>query len=48
MWYVKICNSRGLMIIWDKLASKEEAQKERDNLIWDHEFLPEDVFVEKC
>ena len=47
MYAVKIANNSGKTITWDYFPYKDQADHERDLLIAEHDFWPDDVFVEK-
>ena len=47
MYAVKFCNNSGRFKEWDVFYYLEQAQRERELLIAEHEFYPDDVIVEK-
>ena len=47
MYAVKICNNSGKFKEWDIFSFEDCAQRERDLVIAEHEFYPDDVIVEK-
>lgn len=47
MYVVKICNNSGKFVEWERSNFKEEANRERDIVIAEHDFWPEDVIVEE-
>lgn len=47
MYVVKVANNSGKIKEWDRFFELESAQHERNLLICEHDFWPEDVFVEE-
>ena len=47
MYIVKITNNHGKLKEWDVFYDEVSANRERDLLISEHDFWPDDVFVEK-
>jgi hypothetical protein len=47
MFVVKVCNNSGKFKEWDVFLFSDQAQRERDLLIAEHDFWPDDVIVEK-
>lgn len=47
MYAVKICNNSGRFKEWDVFPFEDQAQRERELVIAEHEFFPDEVIVEK-
>ena len=47
MFAVKVCNNSGKFKEWDVFPFEDQAQHERDLVIAEHDFYPDDVIVEK-
>lgn len=47
MYAVKICNNSGKFKEWDIFPYLDQAQRERDLVIAEHDFFPDEVIVEK-
>lgn len=47
MYAVKICNNSGKYKEWDVFPFSDQAQRERELVIAEHDFYPDDVIVEK-
>ena len=47
MYAVKISNNSGKFKEWDIFPFLEQAQRERELLIAEHDFYPDDVIVER-
>lgn len=45
MYRVSIANNSGKTMTWDYFYYEEQAQHERDLLIDEHDFYPDDVFI---
>lgn len=47
MYAVKICNNSGKFKEWDIFSNLDQANRERELVIAEHDFYPDDVIVEK-
>ena len=47
MYAVKICNNSGKFKEWDVFPFSNQAQRERELVIIEHDFCPDEVIVEK-
>lgn len=47
MFYIKIDNGRGEMVLWTKVRTDGEAFAVREDLINEHDFYPDDIFVDE-
>ena len=47
MYAVKICNNSGKYKEWDVFPFSDQAQRERDLVIDEHDFDPDEVIIEK-
>ena len=47
MYAVKICNNSGKFKEWDVFPFSDQAQRERDLVIAEYDFHPDEVIVEK-
>lgn len=47
MYAVKICNNSGKFKEWDIFPYEDQAQHERELVIAEHVFYPDDVIVEE-
>ena len=47
MYAVKICNNSGKFKEWDVFPFSDQAQRERDLVIDEYKFNPNEVIVEK-
>lgn len=47
MYAVKICNNSGKFKEWDIFLYSDQAHRERELIIAEHDFFPDDVIVEK-
>lgn len=47
MYYVKIDNGRGDMVLWTTTRTESEVYAVRDDLVNEHDFYPCDIFIEE-
>lgn len=47
MYAVKVCNNSGKFKDWDLFPFEDQAKRERDLVIAEHHFYPDEVIVEK-
>ena len=47
MYAVLVCNNSGKFQVWDLFPYSDQAQRERELVIAEHDFFPGDVIVEK-
>lgn len=47
MYYVKLFNAEGGLVVWSRHGERRLAENSRANLIEEHDFYPEDVIIEE-